>query len=66
MVFNNKNGEFGRNKQMDFVSRLTFVRGLKDIPESTGPRERRKRKYKHWTMPEQPDGYIKCKRHDFL
>jgi hypothetical protein len=66
MVFNNKDGAGKRDKQLDFVSRLTFIRGLKDTPEHAVPKERRKRKYKHYTMPQQPDGYIKCRKHDFL
>ena len=68
MVFNKKTGDNNRDKQMDFVSRLTFIRGLKDAPEriTITQKERTKRKFKHWSMPTQPDGYIKCRKHDFL
>jgi hypothetical protein len=65
MVFNDKMDGFNRTtKQMDFVSRLTFVRGLKDVPAGQAIKERKKRKFKHWTMPLQADGYIKCRKHD--
>ena len=65
MVFNDKKeGINGRNKQMDFVSRLTFIRGLKDVPANEGVKEKKRRKFKHWTMPLQDDGYIKCRKHD--
>ena len=56
MVFNDKKEGFNRDKQMDFVSRLTFVRGLKDIPANEGVKERKRKKFKHWTMPTQVDG----------
>lgn len=54
-------------KSTDFT-RLTFVKGMKDVPEkhSTVIREKRKRKFKAWSMPEQPTGYIKCRDYDFL
>ena len=63
MVFNDKKNGIARDKQMDFVSRLTFVRGLKDVQVS-GIKEKKGKKYKHWTMPQQDDGYIKCRKHD--
>lgn len=63
MVFNDKKDGINREKQMDFVSRLTFVRGLKDV-EVKGVKEKKGRKFKHWTMPMQDDGYIKCRKHD--
>jgi len=44
MVFNDKKEGFNRDKQMDFVSRLTFVRGLKDIPANEGVKERKRKK----------------------
>jgi hypothetical protein len=64
MVFNDKKDEINRNKQIDFVSRLTFIRGLKDVPINEGVKEKKRRKFKHWTMPLQDDGYIKCRKHD--
>ncbi len=63
MVFNDKNDGITRDKQVDFVSRLTFVRGLKDT-QVNGVKEKKRRKFKHWTMPTQDDGYIKCRKHD--
>jgi hypothetical protein len=55
-------------KHTEFTTRLTFIKGMKDNPEkhNTGGREKRKRKYKTWSMPVQPTGYIKCREHDFL
>jgi hypothetical protein len=66
--------EVNRSKQIDFVSRLTFVKGLKDVPkerisaskESIKEKDKKKKKYKHWCMPSEPHGYIKCRHHDFL
>jgi len=66
---NEKNIEIRNPNQNDFVSRLTFVKGLKSIPElhSNVVREKKKKKvFKNWCMPMQPDGYIKCREHDFL
>jgi hypothetical protein len=64
MVFNEKMEGVYRIKQKDFVSRLTFIRGLKDIPAGQVLKERKRKRFKHWTMPLQPDGYIKCRKHD--
>jgi hypothetical protein len=64
MVFNDKKDGINSQKQLDFVSRLTFVRGLKDVPANEGLKEKKRRKFKHWTMPLQADGYIKCRKHD--
>lgn len=56
-----------RSKQIDFVSRLTFVRGLKDVPEKfVYIKDKKKKKFKNWSMPLQDGGYIKCRKHDFL
>lgn len=63
MVFKDKESRITRDKQTDFVSRLTFVRGLKDV-QVNGVKAKKKRKFKHWTMPLQDDGYIKCRKHD--
>jgi hypothetical protein len=53
------------------ITRLTFIKGLKDVQTAarTLKRERRKtttKSYKNWCMPAQPTGYIKCRKHDFL
>ena len=64
MVFNDKKDGINKEKQMDFVSRLTFIRGLKDVPARDALKEKKRRKFKHWTMPLQDDGYIKCRKHD--
>ncbi|MEO5563190.1 MAG: hypothetical protein ABIR18_07145 [Chitinophagaceae bacterium] len=67
MVFNkSRTADINREKQIDFVSRLTFVRGLKDEPKKEFPKETKKRRFKQWNMPVQPGGYIKCRKHDFL
>lgn len=65
-----------RDKQSDFVSRLTFIRGLKDASEQyvyreqknmdKSRKEKKKKKYNQWCMPAQPGGYIKCRAHDFF
>jgi hypothetical protein len=60
-----------REKQIDFVSRLTFIKGLKkDFPDEYVRLERmngkKKKKFKNWCMPLQQSGYMKCRVHDFL
>jgi len=69
-VNSSKHPKTSKLKQIDFVSRLTFVRGLKDAPERLvyveRTKEKRKKKFKHWCMPEQPVGYMKCRMHDFF
>jgi hypothetical protein len=32
----------------------------------TGRKKSQKNSYKHWMMPEQPEGYIKPRKNDFL
>jgi hypothetical protein len=61
-----KKTEINRGKQLDFVSRLTFIKGLKDVPETPVIKNKKKKKFKHWSMPLQAIGYIKCRKHDFL
>lgn len=67
-----KKGEITRNKQMDFVSRLTFIKGLKDellerqAPVKEKEKSKKKKKFKQWCMPSQQVGYIKSRLHDFL
>jgi hypothetical protein len=62
-----KRTKASRVKQMDFVSRLTFVKGLKDAPKKfVYVKEKKKKKFKTWCMPIQISGYIKCRRYDFL
>lgn len=60
-----------REKQIDFVSRLTFIKGLKkDYPEQYIQLNRlngkKKKKFRNWCMPLQETGYIRCRVHDFL
>jgi hypothetical protein len=55
----------------DYISRLTIVRGENE-KVNTGTtltekrRKRKKNEFKEWCMPEQPSGYIKGRKHDFL
>jgi hypothetical protein len=66
-VNKSERSEVNRVKQMGFVSRLTFIRGLKDVSKnSVYIKDRKRKKFRHWCMPSQPTGYIKCRQHDFL
>jgi hypothetical protein len=53
----------------DYISHLTFIKGLKDVPEKlvyVKEKEKKKKKFKNWCMPTQIHGYIKCRKHDFF
>jgi hypothetical protein len=59
------------NERHDYNSKMTVVKGLKDVAESVPSKsiEKKKRKknsFKNWCMPAQPSGYIKGSKHDFL
>lgn len=60
-----------REKQIDFISRLTFIKGTKaDFPEEFVRLERmngkKKKKFRNWCMPLQENGYMRGRAHDFL
>jgi hypothetical protein len=38
----------------------------KEVPLNPGPTEPSAKKFRKWNMPDQSEGYIKSKRHDFL
>ena len=63
--------EITTGRQIDFVSHLTFVKGTKqDYPDQYVRLNRtigkNKKKFKHWCMPLEQTGYMKCRMHDFL
>jgi hypothetical protein len=60
-----------REKQIDFISRLTFIKGKKaDFPVDFVRLERtngkKKKKFRNWCMPLQENGYMRGRVHDFL
>jgi len=55
-----------KTQQVDFVTRLTFIKGRKGIVSKHVNRVKKKRKFKTWCMPEQASGYIRCRPHDFF
>ena len=53
-------------QQVDFVSRLTFIKGRKGIHGKHANRIKKKNKFRTWCMPDQLTGHIKCRAHDFF
>jgi hypothetical protein len=59
-------------QQPDYSSKLTIVKGLKDMtddepaPTLAERRKRKKNSFTNWCMPAQPTGYIRSRKHDFL
>lgn len=60
--------EINELKHTEFVSKLTVIKGRKDIPETGGTVaiEKRIRTEITWNMPVERTGYIKCRDFDFL
>lgn len=64
-----------RDIQIQLPRTLAIVKKIDDLPglaryngERSKPvkKKRQRNSYKHWIMPEQPEGYIKPKKNDFL
>lgn len=53
-------------QQVDFVPRLTFIKGRKGKTATPVNRSKKKKKFETWCMPPQTTGYIKCRAHDFF
>jgi hypothetical protein len=57
------------NSQSDYTTIFTVVKGLKDVQNQAPVKKRKNRKkndFINWCMPEQPSGYIRSNKHDFL
>ncbi|MEO8405363.1 MAG: hypothetical protein ABI480_12230 [Chitinophagaceae bacterium] len=53
-------------QQVEFVTRLTVIKGRKGVSSKHSNRIKKKKKFQTWCMPEQVTGYIKSRAHDFF